>query len=158
MCPPSLKFIAWVFELQIFKLRTLSIKVHTIISSTFLNSFRSTISRFNLYWNELIDMHLGLTLPTWVYNPFVVQNSSEDEISYLESPYLHLWVEVSSSAALICCDLKLQEHHFSSRKLSLHHCKIMFFSRSKFSLLKEPALSSTRTMDYIRRLGRMGFL
>ena len=62
MCPPSSKFITWVFELQIFKLWTLLSKVHTSISSTFWNSLCSTISRFDLHSNELIDMYLGLVL------------------------------------------------------------------------------------------------
>ena len=34
--------------------------MHTIIDSTFSNSLCSTISWFDLYSNELIDMHLGL--------------------------------------------------------------------------------------------------
>ena len=59
---PSSKFMTWVFELLTFKLWTLLTKVHIIIDSTFSNSLYSMISRFNLHSNELIDMHLGLTL------------------------------------------------------------------------------------------------
>ena len=62
MCPQSLKFMIWVFELQIFKLQTLLTKVHTIIDSTFLDSLFSTISGFDLHLNELIGMRLGLIL------------------------------------------------------------------------------------------------
>ena len=60
MCPPSLKFITWVFELQIFKFQTLLTKVHTVIDSTFSNSLRSTVLRFDLHSNKLINMHLRL--------------------------------------------------------------------------------------------------
>ena len=54
--------MTWVFELHIFKLRTLLMKVYPIINSTFSNNLRSTISGFDFHSNEVIDMHLGSTL------------------------------------------------------------------------------------------------
>ena len=54
--------MTWVFELLTFKLWILLTKVHTIIDSTFSSSLHSMISTFYLHSNELIDMHMGLTL------------------------------------------------------------------------------------------------
>ena len=62
MCLLSSKIMAWVFELLTFKFWTLLTKVHTIIDSTFSNSLCSTILGFDLHSNELIVIHLGLTL------------------------------------------------------------------------------------------------
>ena len=146
VCLPSSKFIIWVFELQIFKLQILLTKVHTIIDSTFSNSLRSTISGFNIHSNELTGMHLGL----------IPRQSCRD---------LFLWRTLlrmrypSRNLLVFTFELKYQAvrhwyaatwsyelRRFSLRKSSSRRYKIMFCSRSKLSLLRDPASSSTRTM------------
>ena len=56
-----------------------------------------------------------------------MQNSAEDEVSHLESPCLHLRVEVPSSASLVHRDPKLRVTSF-------------FLEKIKFSLLQDHIL------------------
>ena len=48
-----------------------------------------------------------------------MQNFSEDEVSFLKSPYLHLRVKVSNYAPLIYSDMKLRVALFFFEKIEL---------------------------------------
>ena len=126
MCPPSSKFITWVFELLIFKLRTLLTNVHTITDSIFSDSLCSTISVLDLYSNELINMYLGLILRQSCMN---LPNSGLGPPCYAELFWgqglplgissSSLQVKVLSSASLVRRDLKLRVTLFFVEKVKL---------------------------------------
>ena len=44
---------------------------------------------------------------------------SKDEVSYLESPRLHLQVEISSCMSLVCCDFELRVTSFLFDEIEL---------------------------------------
>ena len=147
MCPPSSKFITWVFELLIFKLWTLLTTVYKIINSTFSISLCSMISGFDLYSNELINMHLGLIL--WQscmdlsnlgLGPLLCRTLLRMRYVFtfkFKYRAVHHWYATTWSC---------ESHCFSSRISSLRCCKIIFSSGLKLSLFKDPAPSSTGTM------------
>ena len=150
MFSPSSKFITWVFGLQIFTLRTLLTKVHTIIDNTFSNSLYSTISRFDLHSNEAPGVNISKIL----YGPSQLRSRVPLLCKILlmtRSPTWNLLVSIfelkyQAVRRWYTVTQSYESCHFSSRKSSSRRCKIIFCSGSKLSLLKDPASSSIGTM------------
>ena len=135
MCPPSSKFMTWVFELQIFKLWTLLTNVHIIIDNTFLNSLRSTTWGFDLNSNELIGMYLGLihrrscmALPNLGPGPLYCA-----ELFWGRGLLLEIFLSSSSSWSIKLCAVDMSRPEAASCVVFLRGNRARIIVRSYFT-------------------------